>query len=228
METEKEEEYHGKALLAWIEKQEDVSRGLRDYAVTYYKTKFEPYMHMLCNRHFFQRRGGYRGDNSFQESENSALKRDTLGPRPNQPIDQALAAVRQHEERRLAGLERHSTRGLSQQRSDHGLESRETYVPELSKHFNDYAVDDLNTQFVAANNYVFFFDKEHSKFYVRRFKWDHKKEKYPIYGRTRVVDIVPDGRGGEGKEAGFDTFARRPSQFKFSSSCLLLRLGSPT
>jgi hypothetical protein len=42
--------------------------------------------------------GGDLAANSFGESENAALKKDTMGSRPNQSIDRSHDSISKHEE----------------------------------------------------------------------------------------------------------------------------------
>jgi hypothetical protein len=65
---------------------------------------FKPLLPKLCQRHSQDIYGGNLAANSFAESENTALKKDTMGPRPNQSIDTSHEVIWQHEQQQLVRL----------------------------------------------------------------------------------------------------------------------------
>jgi hypothetical protein len=94
--------------------------------------------------------------NSFTESENAALKKDTMGPMPNQSIDRSHEAITQHEVRRLEKLRRGALQSLSQTACV-GVETElDAIKAVLSDLLVDKAVKDLIQQYEAANDYLFF------------------------------------------------------------------------
>jgi hypothetical protein len=64
----------------------------------------KPLLPKLRQRHFQDIYGGNLAANSFTESKNSALNKDTMGPRPNQSIDTSHEGIWQHEQQRLVKL----------------------------------------------------------------------------------------------------------------------------
>jgi hypothetical protein len=98
IETKLEEDYSIASFQQWIAKSNEVSPSLKTYTGTYWEKGFKPLLPKLCQRHFQDIHGGNLAANSFAESENTALKKDTMGPRPNQSIDTSIEAIWQNEQ----------------------------------------------------------------------------------------------------------------------------------
>ena len=73
------------------------SRQLIVAAETFWREKLEDQLDEFVHYKFMNTYGGWVCTTSFQESENSALKRDTMGPKPNMSIDRAQTAIAAHE-----------------------------------------------------------------------------------------------------------------------------------
>jgi hypothetical protein len=104
MEIQLEEDHSIASFQQWIVKGNEVSPSLKTFTGTFWENGFQPLLPKLCQRHFQDIYGGNLAANSFAESENTALKKDTMGPRPNQSIDTSHEAIWQHEQQRLVRL----------------------------------------------------------------------------------------------------------------------------
>jgi hypothetical protein len=104
VETPAQEEHCLQALKVWMDKQSPAAT-LKAHARDYLKHKFEPYLHKLSFRFFFQLPGGDLATN-LCEVDNSSLKRDVMGPNPLLGVDRSLNAIDQHSTRRIEDLER--------------------------------------------------------------------------------------------------------------------------
>jgi hypothetical protein len=112
--------------------------------------------------------GGDLAANSFTESENAALKKDTMGPRPNQSIDTSHEAICKHEQRQLGRLRSTALQSLSPTACLTVISELEATKAVLSDLLVPVAVKDLLQQYEAANAYLFFQVLE-EKFYVKNF-----------------------------------------------------------
>jgi hypothetical protein len=118
VETAEEEEHSKHQFNLFVSSQDQkISKTLHTYTKTFFNTRFVPFLPRLCFHHFLHLPGGDLGANLISESENSALKRDTLGPVPQQSIDKSQEAIQAHEHRRLQNLRTKSLQSLSQQLS---------------------------------------------------------------------------------------------------------------
>jgi hypothetical protein len=104
IETKLEEDYSIASFQQWIEKSNKVSPSLKTFTGTYWEKGFKPLLSKLCQRHFQDIYSGNLAANSSAELENTALKKDTMGPRPNQSIDTSHEAIWQHEQQKLIRL----------------------------------------------------------------------------------------------------------------------------
>ena len=68
-------------------------RALRVAISDFIATKFKPRLPMLAHYHFMRRMNFALRVTSYSESENSVMKRSSIGPKPNMPIDRSQAAV---------------------------------------------------------------------------------------------------------------------------------------
>jgi hypothetical protein len=78
-----EEDYSIASFQQWIAKSNEVPPSLKTFTGNYGEKGFKPLLPKLCQRHFQDIYGGNLAANSFTESKNTALKKDTMGPRPN-------------------------------------------------------------------------------------------------------------------------------------------------
>jgi hypothetical protein len=82
-----------------------VNSGLINALDMFTQKSFKPDLPRLCLRQFIDTPGGCYGDNSFTESDNSALKRDVCGPKPNNKLHIALDATITHTNKRFKKLD---------------------------------------------------------------------------------------------------------------------------
>ncbi len=75
-----------------------MSPSLKTFTRTHWEKGFKALLPKLCQRHFQDIYGEDLAPDSFTESENAALKKDTMGPRPNQSIDTSIEAIWQNEQ----------------------------------------------------------------------------------------------------------------------------------
>lgn len=113
-ETQSEMEYSLKALDNWLSQQSSVSPAVRSFTEDYFEKSFKAKIDKLCQCFFQHLTGGNLSSNSISEQENSALKRDCMGPKPNSGIDRAIESTVLHEERRLKHLRKVKLQSLSQ------------------------------------------------------------------------------------------------------------------
>lgn len=159
---------------------------------------------------------GDLGSNAIAEQENSALKRDCMGPQSNSGIDQSVKATLQHENKRLRDMLRYGLLSLSQTAIEDSDASKDTDTNEddeqnnslqlrmkscerreLSKVLVDKALNDLILQYEASGDYKCYAASTH-EFLVRRFKWAMPaadpnnmvdSSQIPKFDRTRIVKI---------------------------------------
>jgi hypothetical protein len=94
IETKLEEDYSIASFQQWIANSTEVSLSLKTFTQTYWEKDFKPLvLPKLCRCHFQDIYSGDLAANSFTESENAALKKDNMGPRPNQSIDRSHEAI---------------------------------------------------------------------------------------------------------------------------------------
>jgi hypothetical protein len=174
------------------------ARALIVATETFWKEKLENQLNEFVHYKFMETYGGWVCTTSFQESENSTLKRDTMGPKPNMSIDRAVTAITRHEGRR--------TTKLSQDHHQALMKTTVTYEDEtfqtLSKHWQPRIVSETKLQFDQKDNYRHYQFGE-NEYYVKRETWtgiDHHKwmeERYhervvPSFWRTRIVRVIND------------------------------------
>ena len=113
-------EYSLKALDNWLVQQSSVSTALHTFTQDYFEKSFKAKIDKLCQCYFQHLPGGNLSSNSISEQENSALKRDSMGPRPNSGIDRAVQSTTAHEERRLHGLRKKRLKSEAENKHWHG------------------------------------------------------------------------------------------------------------
>jgi hypothetical protein len=141
--------------------------------------------------------GGNLAANLFTESENAALKKDTMGPRPNQSIDRSHEAIWKHEQQQLARLWTTALQSLSQTACLTLISKLDAMKAILSDLLVPKAVNHLLQQYEAANDYLFF-QVSKKKYYVKTFHWESFDPKDPVmrYNRTQIVGVTTDQSGG--------------------------------
>jgi hypothetical protein len=170
IETKLEEDCSITSFEKWIAKTTEVSPSIKTFTLTYWEKGFKPLLPTLCQRHFQDIYGGDLAANSFTESENAALKKDTMGPRPNQSIDRSHEAISKHERRQLARVRTTALQLLSQTACLTVVSELDSMKAVLSDLLVPEAVNDLLQQYEAANNYLFFQVSEET-FYVKKLHW---------------------------------------------------------
>ena len=189
-------EYTIHALDQWLVKQLSVSLALRTFTQDYFEKSFKAQINKLCQCYFQHLPGGNLSSNSISEQENSALKRDCMGPRPNSGIDKTIAATTAHEERRHQNIRKRNLHSLSQsiqeKQDDREVDSEEendvmeldfdlldsemkvcnkaAHKVELSKSLTELALEDVMRQFEESKNYLYFAESP-SSFLIRRWSW---------------------------------------------------------
>lgn len=151
-------------------------------------------MHLLSQYHFLGIYGGYLKANSFSESENSAVKRDPTGPKPNMGIDRAQQAIQMHETRRISGLATRAKHALSQTEMTDGLGDSHDFSKAVVRKCREYLNSEYNTRLSYQRHKV-----SPTLFYVRRSHWskldtnpesrDHWKCLVTRLDRTRTVSL---------------------------------------
>ena len=99
IDTAKKEAMYSKYFGTWLDQQEEfITKALFEFTKWFWTKSFTENLYFLCFRHFKSLPGSDNRSTSFCESGNSALKRDTMGPKPNQPIDTSQIAIPEHEQ----------------------------------------------------------------------------------------------------------------------------------
>jgi hypothetical protein len=209
-ETSNELDYSTASLKQWLEKQTDVSSNLQMKTKDYLLRSFMPRIDKLGQCYFQELYGGELGSNSLSEQENSALKRDPMGPQNNAGINRAVETVANHTNRRMQGLRQEALRSLSQMAVEDEIEVRvdepidtdeitdiddamsvcftnpaDLTVDQnmLSKVLVDFAVKNVLQQHKSSASYKFNMVNDKT-FYVRRYVWSPPKA-----GTTFFADI---------------------------------------
>lgn len=209
-ETANELDYSIASLKQWLEKQTDVSSNLQMKTKDYLLRSFMPRIDKLGQCYFQELYGGELGSNSLSEQENSALKRDPMGPRNNAGINRAVETVANHTNRRIQGLRQEALRSLSQMPvedeidvcveepfdTDEITDTDDFRVDQnMSKVLVDFAVKNVLQQHKSSASYKFNMVNDQT-FYVRRYVWSPPKAgstffaDIPRFDRTRVVTIT--------------------------------------
>jgi len=132
--------------------------------------------------------------NSLSESENSAMKRDTMGPRPNMGIDRSQKAIEAHESRRLTKMGTNAIHSVSATMIEDCVGAQD-----LSTTLVEHGRNDLFSEFNSSLNYRRY-KAPRGRYYVRRSKWSEvetnpESEEYYTsvvyrYDRTRIVSLM--------------------------------------
>ena len=204
IETEEEETFHLSELERRVQASTDVSPRLRSFTLEYLCKSFRPVLHRLCYRHFMFTPEGDVGSNSFSESENSALKRDHSGPRPQQSVATAQFAIQSHERVRHRSTVREAVLSLSQSMSQSPTKtptdgespsSFDNQLKEVENQLSNILVKEALQDIIAQERLSRQFRYRRvspTKFWVRMDQRNNviKHPEIPHYDRTRVVEIV--------------------------------------
>jgi hypothetical protein len=131
--------------------------------------------------------------NSLSEQENSAMKRDPMGPRPNMAIDRSQMSTEKHEMRRLAAMATGAKHSLTQTQLEDCVVAKD-----LSTTVNEHGRNDLFQEFNASLD-CRRFKSSPGRHCVRRSKWskvdtnpesdEHWTSVVPRFDRTRIVSV---------------------------------------
>jgi hypothetical protein len=195
IETTVELEHSRRIFFLWLTTT-GCSHQLITVTETFWMEKMKEVLDDMAHYKFMYTYGGWIMTSSFQESENSALKRDTMGPKPNQSIDRSQVTIAQHEGRRIEGL----TQEHHQQMEKTTVSYDDPIFQELSRDVQPYIVSLLKREFDQRQHYSYI-GCGPGKYYVRRHTWsdiEHHsfgEERFvvrvvPAYDRTRIVTIT--------------------------------------
>ena len=198
IDTERKEIMHIKNFELWLRQQKQhVSKKLFKFTTTFWQKIFKYNLHKLCFRHYKSRPGGDERSTSFTESANSALKRDTMGPAPNQPLDRSQAAIADHKQRRIDGQQSRAMNNLTTKAfvGDHPpetieMEARKTF---LYDHLVDAVVVILFDQWCQSKKYIFY--KISTNKYLVQHRLPTADGTVTKYIRTSLVQILPYENG---------------------------------
>ena len=93
-------------IIQFERTQKRVHMKLLDFTTEFLRTGFVDRLPMMCHRHFKFNYCGWVDENCFTESENSALARDPLGPKPRYRLHVSADAIIQHTDERFRRLQR--------------------------------------------------------------------------------------------------------------------------
>jgi hypothetical protein len=159
-ESKLEEEYGIASFQQWTVKSTEVSTSLKTFTQTYWEKGFKPRLPKLCQPHFQDKYGGNLAANTFTESESAALKKDNMGPRPNQSMSRSHEAIWKHEQQRLARLLTTTLQSLSQAACLTVVSKLDAMKAVLLDLLVPKAVNHVLQQYEAANDYLFFLVSE--------------------------------------------------------------------
>jgi hypothetical protein len=186
VETREEVDVSSKMMMDWLTTS-GASQDFIVYATKFWTKSFEFQIEYLLHLNYMYVRGGQCGATSFVESDNSALKRDHCGPKPNFTMERAQGSTMQHESRRLTQLKKINMRSLSKtiKKSDRG----EVYG-KLTATIQPVPLDLLWEQFNERVSYQFSIVNE-KIFHVRKVQWKGRQSglKHPRFDRTRIVTL---------------------------------------
>ncbi len=129
-----------------------VTLSLIKFTKTFLTKSFFPNLPLLCNRHFMHVPYGHTSTNSFSESENSSLKRSSVGPKPNDALDRSgMGNVRSSTKRfkNIQGnaLNRFTQEDLNFEKRLDNHEMRDVPLENISTHIVDHMVSKCFTQY---------------------------------------------------------------------------------
>ena len=84
------------ACMDLASKSNQINPSLIIFTKKHITGSFSPKMKHLCFRHCMRMRMGHADNNCFNESENSALARDTAGPKSSNKLHVAADATTSH------------------------------------------------------------------------------------------------------------------------------------
>ena len=200
IESEWEEKDSLHKLRSFISKSRshpDIKDCVTDFTSNFLLSKFEDQLPRLCLRYTLHSHCGWVHDNCFTESENAAIAKDPLGPKPNMRLHVSGDTILQHTDERF--------RTLTRDAFDHYLESKaqfddETEKEALERTLSHAVVDHANTnvvnQFIASSKLLGCEitkakDLEAGRriftFRNSAMDYSHITHHHPVYQRTRIV-----------------------------------------
>ena len=179
-----------------------VTRALVEYTEEFVVTKFIPSLPKLCLRYSKNFFFGWLADNCFVESENSALVRDPMGPKPNYKLHVSTSSIIQHTNSRM-----HSLNHWAHQESSSTFLRKltESEVESMSGHMSTWVIEKSNhtlvSQWSSSNgyNHMLVSSNHNVQEFLVRYPLTHHSQvghRRPKYSRTRVVTFrrqVVDG-----------------------------------
>lgn len=132
--------------------------------------------------------------NSFSESDNSSLKRNTCGPRPNDALDTSAKKTTEHIGDRLGQLRADAENGLSQTYTESKEDCLEKTIEDrLAKFLIPTTAAKIRIQWEMSSDYTYISNKCEDLFLVRKKKYSRKESAIPRFARTREIRLVPFG-----------------------------------
>ena len=144
-----------------------VNTGLISATKQYINESFKGDLPRLCLRQYLDTYCGCYGDNSFVESDNSSLKRDTCGPKANNMLHHALDATVTHTDKRFRTLQMNANKQLLKTSLTSKTVSPE--FQELSKNVIHLAANQLEQQWKSSHN----FDCIEGKYFYSSYASNH-------------------------------------------------------
>ena len=206
IETE-EEEHHCVALLEkFISESSEtsnsnrkISKALATSTLYYLQNSFVPTLHLKCHRHFMDEPGGDTADNCGSESENSSMKRDVRGPKPNQKLSVSCHATALHVEGRIDRMQDNANRAILCSQNEYtGDDVEERVVRNLQQTVVGRIRKMVAKQYKLSVDYCYMPVEEETNelqqvYYVRsRNLRTHTDDRSPcpLYVRTRYVLVA--------------------------------------
>lgn len=186
---------HSKLLMfRWVDAQK-ISPSLKRWMYDFWRNHYNPVIHYLGQWNYRGVFGANLRSNSFQESENRALKYDYRGPSAQHGIHRAASLTVDHVTNRHTNLSRIASVELNTTQVPNG--PADDYVWKLSKDFCPKVVSELSSQYQQRVNYRHL--RQGNKWFVRRAVWqthnyipanpNYYKMVVPSYDQTNVVRL---------------------------------------
>ena len=195
MESMEQVKHSQKVMFQWMQTT-GCSRSLIKETEIFWDNKANTGIREMAHFNYMNVYGGWICTTSFQESENSALARDSMGPKANQSIDSSQAAIQAHEDRLVEKL----TQNHYEAKKKITMSYVDSVFLELSRTITQAIVQKAKIQYDKRIDYSHYQLSE-CQFYVKKHIWEeldyiepddgnYYQKIVPSYQMTRVVSIL--------------------------------------
>ena len=168
-----------------------------DFTSEFLTTSFEHRLPRLSHRHFMFKFMGWVSDNCFTESENSAIARDTFGPKPSHKLHISADTTLQHTDERFRKIVSDAMTAYHSRKTEAPNETEREFVARaLSQYLNDAANDQVMNQYDLSIDYYGIEATSREMPNTKTFLFRHHptvvsspNHRRPVYARTRTVVV---------------------------------------